>query len=123
MTKGPITQLTVDTHVRCQAVHPPAGDRRVSGDLKTVGVKLTREQALHLARVLLAATQEWADVELVAHRLEPRRSDGTFLLSVLPHQPESRLPDKLKHEAPRGLDVPPDLPDHLEAIKDSPVSD
>lgn len=123
MPKGPITHLSIDTHVRCQAVYPDAHASQVPPDLKTVGVKLTREQALHLARVLLAATQEWDTVELVAHRFEPRRSDGTFLLSVLPRHPEAHLPDTLKHEAPQGLDVPADLPSHLESIKDSPVSD
>jgi len=123
MTKGPITHLSIDTHVRCQAVYPDAQVPQVPSDLKTVGIKLTREQALNLARVLLVATQEWDTVELVAHRLEPRRSDGTYLLTVLPRQPEEHLPDKLKHEAPKGIDVPPDLPDYLESIKDSPVSD
>jgi hypothetical protein len=40
------------------------------------------EQAVHLARVLLAATQEWDEINVTARRLQKRATDGTFSLRV-----------------------------------------
>ncbi len=51
-------------------------------DLKTVGIRLNKEQALHLARVLLAVTQEWNEIDLTAYRLERRKSDSTYHITV-----------------------------------------
>lgn len=54
----------------------------VSKDLETVGFKMTREQAVDLARVLLAAAQEWCEVEITGFRLKKRKSVGTFPITV-----------------------------------------
>jgi hypothetical protein len=51
-------------------------------ELQTVGLRLTREQALHLARVLLAVTQEWVEIDITAYRFKRRSSDGTYPVTV-----------------------------------------
>jgi hypothetical protein len=45
--------VSVDTNVRCLRVYPTEGTKRTVSDLQTVGIRLTKEQAIHLARVLL----------------------------------------------------------------------
>jgi hypothetical protein len=125
MPKKPLTSLTIDTHVRCLQVFPKANDAAYK-ELKTMGVRLSREGALHLARALLAAAQEWQEVELVVHRFDQRQSDKTYLLSVVPEHHEVEDPEfikQIRHKAPKGKDMPADLEDHLESLKDSPISD
>jgi hypothetical protein len=51
-------------------------------DLKTVGFKLTAEQAIHLARVLLAVSQEWSEIDVTAWRFAKRKRDGTYTITV-----------------------------------------
>jgi hypothetical protein len=125
MPKRPFTSLTIDTHVRCLQVFPKEKEAAYK-ELPTMGVRLSREEALHLARALLAATQEWKEVELVVHRFDKRKSDNTYLLSVVPEHHEVEDPEFVKHiqhKAPEGTDMPADMEDHLESLKDSPVSD
>ena len=43
---------------------------------------LSREQAIHLARVLLAAAQEWDEMEVTAWRVYKRQSDNTYNVTV-----------------------------------------
>ena len=56
--KKPFTSLTIDTHVRCRQIFPQEKAAAYK-ELETMGVRLSREEALHLARAILAATQEW----------------------------------------------------------------
>lgn len=49
--------------------------------LTTIGFKLTQAQAIHLARVLVAVTQEWSDIDITGFRSK-QRSDGTFPITV-----------------------------------------
>lgn len=51
-------------------------------DLDTVGFKMSREQAIDLARVLLAVTQDWEIVDVTGFRLKQRKSDGTFSITI-----------------------------------------
>ena len=43
---------------------------------------MSKEQAIHLARVLLAVTQEWDEVDITAYRFRKRHEDGTYLVTV-----------------------------------------
>ncbi len=45
-------------------------------------MRLNREQAAHLALVLLVATREWDAIDITAYRFGPRKSDGTYNLTV-----------------------------------------
>ena len=74
--------VSIDTNVRCLRVYPTEDTRRALSDLQTVGIRLTKEQAIHLARVLLAVTQEWVEVDITAYRFEKRQHDGTYRLTI-----------------------------------------
>jgi hypothetical protein len=43
---------------------------------------LNKDQAIELARALLAATQEWEEIDITAYRFEKSRADGTYLVTV-----------------------------------------
>jgi hypothetical protein len=74
--------ISIDSNVRCQRIYPTEDTKRTVDDLQTVGIKLNREQAIHLARVLLAVTQEWDEVDITAYRFRKRQDDGTYLITV-----------------------------------------
>ena len=74
--------VSVDTNVRCLRVFPTEDTKHAVSDLQTVGIRLTREQAIHLARVLLVVTQEWDEVDITAFRFEKRREDGSYRLTI-----------------------------------------
>jgi hypothetical protein len=59
-----------------------AGSSPVALALKTVGFKVTREQAIHLARVLLVVSQEWTEMEITAYRFDQRKTDETYHITV-----------------------------------------
>ena len=42
----------------------------------------TGDQAIHLARLLLAAAQDWKAIDVTAYRLEKRQSDNTYHITV-----------------------------------------
>lgn len=74
--------LSIDTNLRCLRVYPTEDTKRIVSDLQTVGIKLSRDQAIHLARVLLAVTQEWEVIDITAYRFEKRQEDATYRLTV-----------------------------------------
>jgi hypothetical protein len=76
--------LKIDTNVRCLRIYPVedrAATKKIA-DLKTVGIKLSQEQAIHLARVLLAASQDWEEIDITAWRVYKRHSDNTYNVTV-----------------------------------------
>jgi hypothetical protein len=90
MPNGPKTRrvtssIRIDSNVRCQRIYP-VGDRAARtksiAELATVGIKLSREQAVHLARALLAATQDWKEIDITAFRHKRRQADGTYPVTV-----------------------------------------
>jgi hypothetical protein len=74
--------ISIDSNVRCDRIYPTEDTKRTVSDLQTVGIKLSKEQAIHLARVLLAVTQEWDEVDITAYRFRKRHEDGTYLVTV-----------------------------------------
>ena len=74
--------VSVDTNVRCLRVYPTEDTKRTVSELQTVGIKLSKDQAVHLARVLLVVTQEWDEVDITAYRFEKRQEDGTYRLTI-----------------------------------------
>jgi len=81
MTRKSATSVTVSPKLRCQRVYPVQGTKKTATELKTVGFKLSRDQAINLARVLLAVTQDWDGIEVTAFRSK-RFSDRTFPITV-----------------------------------------
>lgn len=86
MGRKSVKSITVNPNVRCLRVYPVEGTSKSVKHLKTVGLKLSREEAIQLSRVLLAVTQEWEHIELTAYRLKRRKSDGTYPLTVTSQQ-------------------------------------
>jgi hypothetical protein len=82
MSRRSSRSVTINPNVRCLRVYPVEGTRRTLDELKTVGLRLSRDQALHLARVLLAVTQEWSEVDITAYPSRPRATDGTYQVTV-----------------------------------------
>ena len=80
--------ISINPNVRCLRVYPVEETEKNVKDLKTVGIRINKEQALHLARVLLAVTQEWNEIDLTAYRLERRKSDSTYHITVTSFHPE-----------------------------------
>jgi len=74
--------VRINTNVRCQRIYPMSGTKKIVEDLETVGFKLTQSQAIDLARVLLAVTQDWQEIDITGFRLEKRKSDGTSRITV-----------------------------------------
>jgi len=87
MPRESVRSISIDTNVRCLRIYPVEGSSKVLADMKTVGIRLSHEQAIHLARVLLVATQEWKELEITAYRTSPRQSDGTYEITVTSSQP------------------------------------
>jgi hypothetical protein len=82
MSRQSAKQVSVDPNVRCLKVYPVEGSSKTMAELKTVGLKLSREQAIHLARVLLAVSQDWDEIDITAYRTNPRQSDNTYQITV-----------------------------------------
>jgi hypothetical protein len=79
------SSIKINPNVRCLRIYPVEDNRtnrKAIADLKTVGIKLSREQAIHLARVLLAAAQEWDEIDITAWRVYKRQSDSTYNVTV-----------------------------------------
>ena len=81
MRKSP-RAIRINPNLRCARIYPIENTKKSVQELKTVGIKLTREQAIELSRVLLAVTQDWAEIELTGYRFERRKGDGTYHLTV-----------------------------------------
>ena len=79
--------IKIDPNVRCLKVYPTEDTHKNVKDLKTVGIKLSKEQAIHLARVLLAVTQDWDEIDITAYRLKQRKNDNTYQITVTSYLP------------------------------------
>lgn len=75
-------EVTIDANLRCLRIYPTEATRKTTPQLKTVGFKLSRDQAVAMARVLLAVTQEWKTIDVTAYRFDKRHSDGTYHITV-----------------------------------------
>lgn len=80
--------ILVDPNVRCLRIYPIEETSKNVEELKTIGIKLNREQALHLARVLLVVAQDWDEIDLTAYRFERRKSDSTYHITVTSFRPD-----------------------------------
>ena len=90
------SSIAIDPNVRCLRIYPVednANSNKTIGNLKTVGIRLSRDQAIHLARVLLAAAQDWDEMDITAWRVYRRQTDGTCNVTVTGYQPVDGEPD------------------------------
>ena len=82
MPRRSAKSITIDPNVRCQRIYPVPGTKKVVDQLQTVGFKMTRDQAIKFARVLLAVSQDWDEIDITGFRMEERKSDHTFAVTV-----------------------------------------
>lgn len=81
MNRESTKQFGVDPNVRCQKVYPVVGSRKSLIELKSVGLKFTREQARHFAQILLTAADAWDEIDVTAYRAS-RNLDDTHQITV-----------------------------------------
>ena len=89
MGRSSVRGVTIDQNVRSRRVWPVEDTENTSCPAKqsekwkgdTVGFRLTKEEAIHLAIVLLAVTQEWEQIDIVAWRRK-RNNDGSYPVTV-----------------------------------------
>lgn len=63
MPRRAAKSITIDANVRCQRIYPVPGTKKVVKELDTIGFKMSRQQAIDFARVILAVTQDWQEIE------------------------------------------------------------
>ena len=85
MARRSAKSVKIDTNVRCNRVYPVEQTNKNVRELKTVGMKLSKDQAIHLARILLAVSQERDEIDITAYRLKIM-ADGTYQITVANHQ-------------------------------------
>jgi hypothetical protein len=85
--------ISVDTNVRCLRIYPTERTTRTVSELQPVGIKLSKDQAIHFARVLLVAAQDFDEIDITAYRLEVRQSDRTYRLTVTSQATEAKKRD------------------------------
>jgi len=81
MPRKSARSIRINPNLRCQRIYPVEGTKRSAEELATVGFKLTRDQAIHFARVLLAVAQDWEEIDVTGFRRK-ERFDHTFPITV-----------------------------------------
>ena len=77
------SNIKISGNIKCQRVYPVEDEKsrnKTIQDLQTIGIKLSSDQAIKLALVLLAASQEWNEIDLTAWR--KRQSSGEYTVTV-----------------------------------------
>lgn len=92
MSRKSTKSITLDSHVRCLKIYPTENTRKNINELKTIGIKLNKEQAIHLARILLAASNEWELIDITGYRYNKRKSDNTYTLTITSLQKDETEP-------------------------------
>jgi len=82
MPRETATNIEIDGNVRCKRIYPVEDSKKTIDELQTIGISLTKEQAIHLATVLLAVSQKWDYIDITGFRLRKRKSDDTYQLTV-----------------------------------------
>ena len=82
MPRKSVQSITIDPNVRCNKIYPMRDTKKNMSELKTIGIRLSKEQAIHLARVLLAVSDQWNDIDITARRFEKRKNDDTYPLTI-----------------------------------------
>jgi uncharacterized protein (DUF433 family) len=94
-----VTAVTVRPSVRALQIYPTRETKKKIEDLDTVGIRLSRKYAMHLARVLLAMSQDFEELEICARRFKQRKSDGTYEVTVTSPAMQRTHTYKAKHPA------------------------
>ncbi len=90
MSRKSLKEIQIDTNLRCQKIYPVEYSRRTLDSLQTIGIVLTKQQAIVLSRALLVASQDWDVIEVTGYRLKKRVTDSTHQLTVTSFEKENR---------------------------------
>lgn len=82
MKRKTAKNLVIDSNIRAKKIYPIETSVKQLIELKTVAFKLTRDQAVHLAITLLAASRNWDEIDVTGFRFSKRSSDGTYIITV-----------------------------------------
>ncbi len=82
MSRKSSKSIVIDPNVRCKRIYPTEETKKQVANLQTIGIKLSKEQSIHLARVLLAVSQDWDEIDITGKRFERRKADGTYPLTI-----------------------------------------
>ncbi len=82
MSRKSSRSIVINPNVRCNRIYPIEKTKKQVSNLQTIGIKLSKEQCVHLARVLLAVSQDWDEIDITGRRFERRKSDGTYPLTI-----------------------------------------
>lgn len=82
MTRKSSKSIILDSNIRCSKVYPKEKSNKTINKLKTIGIKFSKDQAIQFARVLLAVTQEWDNIDITAYRMKKRKTDDTFPITI-----------------------------------------
>jgi hypothetical protein len=82
MARTTVASIRINPNVRCEKIYPVDNTHKSVETLKTVGLKLSSTQAIALSRVLLAAAQEWEEIDITAYRFKRRKIDGTYQITI-----------------------------------------
>lgn len=89
MSREYAKNIEIDGNVRCNKIYPTEISKRDIAELKTIGIQLTKDQAIHLASVLLAVAQKWDVIDLTGYRFTKRKSDDTYQITITTPKKES----------------------------------
>jgi len=81
MSRKTVKEIVIKANLRCKKIYPVESNTKKMSDLKSIGIRLNKNQAIDLSRALLAASQDWDDMELTGYRLK-KRSDNTYQLTL-----------------------------------------
>lgn len=82
MARRSAARVSVNPNVRALRIYPVEGTSKDLTKLETVAFQLSKDEAVHLALVLLAMSQDHNKIDVTGYRLRRRKSDGTFGITV-----------------------------------------
>jgi hypothetical protein len=96
VTTATVKKLKLKTPLHCYKIYPTETSKRTLEDLKTVAVRLTKQQAIDLATTLLLAAQSWDIIDVTAFRKTKSRSTGEYQLTVTSQRKDEMFQGELK---------------------------
>jgi len=87
--------FVIDTNLRYDRIYATENTARTIAELQTGGFKLNKQQAVQLAHVLLAVSQDWDEVDITGWRFKTRASDGANIVTVSRPNPQFRAAKSL----------------------------
>ena len=82
MSRKTSASVRVDPNLRALKIYPGPETKKQVSELQSVGLRLSRDQAIHLARLLLAMAQNHEVIDITGYRFEQRTNDQSYKVTV-----------------------------------------